>query len=608
MSNIILECRQADTNSVDANGFYESYLANEIVIEEGDVLALKSAFIDTKKESNINISEDLNLKMQFLVYYRDWEEDWDGKNLYFNQAGQNIWQISAVTNPHYYNLGSVYNNKRYIPYYAKYTSGNDYTDVLNVQFKAYGQAFGEDSPSTNIVYSYNDPLSGELITIHHTLPESPADTVFTDYINVVAQKGTFQFISPSLHSLQTDYYWNLIGINQSDIDDDNYIFSPYIFTKNILLPKGSYSPTNLSLYISKKMSENNIDGSDYIISQSDSFAKYINLFRPGVDYPVPDISGVIPAEGTYFFSDDMTQMMQFQNSSKSYLMGASQTSLDFDATSNTFSFNYLHTPIYDGNGNISCRIQNIGKLSISGSTPTVTPYYIKTQDAGGIAFTGLSATTVSNGQFFNFWEGMLGFNLSQICVSARPPVTTTGATTYFGLLGSFYSYNLTPDNTTSGYSGIDASIIKTNNQHGDTWSKINYISNPTENDDAYVVQQAAIFSTIQDTTPLIAETPYLELLDNFSHYIIDANLNFMGNFIGKDKFNNIQGTVSKYYQYDNYCVGGAEGQIQYIHRGMPLMLKSIKLRILKSNKKRDPNLGPDNTILFQLIKSNKTKL
>jgi hypothetical protein len=63
--------------------------------------------------------------------------------------------------------------------------------------------------------------------------------------------------------------------------------------------------------------------------------------------------------------------------------------------------------------------------------------------------------------------------------------------------------------------------------------------------------------------------------------------------------------VGKYYQVSNYIIGDSDGAIQYQHRGMPLILRSIRIRILKSDKKQDLNLGSDNTIMFQLIKSSK---
>jgi hypothetical protein len=128
---------------------------------------------------------------------------------------------------------------------------------------------------------------------------------------------------------------------------------------------------------------------------------------------------------------------------------------------------------------------------------------------------------------------------------------------------------------------------------------------PKDNGEIFFTQNASFFSNISTTTPLIADTPYTELIDTFSHFIIDADLNFIGDYVGLNKYNNIQGTVSKYYQVANYVIGDSDGAIQYQHRGLPILLKSIRVKILRSDKTPDPNLGKDNTILFQLIKSNE---
>jgi len=606
-ANIILECRQADTKSVTANGIYESYLANEVVINNGDILIMKNAFIDTKKEGNINIENDLILSINFGVYFTDWYEDATNKKEYINSSGANIFNVTGQE--YYYNFGAVYKGQRFIPYYFKSTTGAEYQQVNSVTYKALGQVFGEESPDMPVTYQYVDALTGNSVVIHRTIPASEPNVVYTDELGFLIKENSFQILSPSFNDMETDYYWKYISQDITTIPSQG-VYSPYIFTKTFTLPAGSYSPNNLSLLISKLMSDNNIDNTIALISLTDSFVKCVSQFDPGQPYP-NGATGTIGVDGTYFFSDDMTTRFRFgatppNPSGINFLFGATQTALQFDAESNTFSWQYLHSPMYDmtTGSNISVRIANIGKLTSAGTNPTIINNYIKTGDNGGIFLTGLSAKVAKNNQPFDFWAGVLGFNLDKITVSPRKPVTATGSDTYFGLTGTFYSYIIDPvNNLTTGYSGVDASIIKSVGSNN--WYTLSSVGIPSVGDDPEIRQLPAIFSTIDETTPLIADTPYNELLDNFSHYLIDADLHFIGDFIGKDKFNNIQGTVSKYYQVANYIVGDSDGAIQYQHRGMPLILRSIRIRILKSDKTKDPNLGKDNTIIFQLIKSSK---
>lgn len=606
-TNIILECRQSDTNSVSANGIYESYLANDIIINEGDVIQLKSAFVDTKKEDNINIENDLTLTIKYGVYFTDWIEDTINKIEYFNASGQDIFLVT----PELYRYGSVYNGKRYIPYYNAKSTGVEFQDINSVSYNALGIVFGEGSPDMPVVYQYIDALSNQVMTVRRTIPESPAGTTYIDQLGFVVKAGSFQIISPSFRDMEIQYFWKYISQNVTPVPISG-LYSPYIFTKNISLPAGSYSPNNLSLLISKLMSDNNIDNTSQTISNN-SFVKYRSAFDAGSPHP-NGATGVIPPEGVFYFSDDMSTRFRFGSNAPygthpfdNYLFGSTQTALEFDPDSNTFNWAYLHSPLYDmaSGENISVRTANIGLIDTTNNS--ISNNYLKTTDNGGIFFTELSAVTTNNIQPFDFWAGLLGFNLSKICVSPRPPLVTSGTNKLYDLTGRFYSYVLTPGvNITSGYSGVDASIIKSANASPkNNWYTLSNIEIPKDNSKIFYTQNESFFSNISTTTPLIADTPYTELIDTFSHFIIDADLNFIGDYVGLNKYNNIQGTVSKYYQVANYVIGDSDGAIQYQHRGLPILLKSIRVKILRSDKTPDPNLGKDNTILFQLIKSNE---
>ncbi len=62
------------------------------------------------------------------------------------------------------------------------------------------------------------------------------------------------------------------------------------------------------------------------------------------------------------------------------------------------------------------------------------------------------------------------------------------------------------------------------------------------------------------------------------------------------------GIITKYYSYGSYAYGESDAAIQYIHKGAPIQLKSVRVRLLKSDMKLDENLGDDNTIIMQVIK------
>ena len=70
-----------------------------------------------------------------------------------------------------------------------------------------------------------------------------------------------------------------------------------------------------------------------------------------------------------------------------------------------------------------------------------------------------------------------------------------------------------------------------------------------------------------------------------------------------DVYRNYSGIINKYYSSGSYVYGDESGAIVYEHKGMPLVLRSVKCRILTSDKIADPLLGSDNTIYMQVIKA-----
>ena len=258
--------------------------------------------------------------------------------------------------------------------------------------------------------------------------------------------------------------------------------------------------------------------------------------------------------------------------------------------------------MYDDTGsNISVRYSNIGSIYNNGTNLSMSNLYNATTTSGGVFFTDLKAVVSSTGKPYDFWEGVLGFDLSSLCPKLNAPISFFSGSPPFGLEGYIYSYNLIAGkHITEGYYGLDSIVIKKPN----LFNVKTTIAAPNQSTG---VRATDICSTIDNTKPIIAAKPYVELLENFSHYVLDCNLHFLNNYVGSSNWHNIQGTVSKYYSFGNYTYGDETGAIQYIHMGSPIVLKSVKVRILKSDKTRDVDLGFDNTLIFQIVKAQQQK-
>ena len=577
----ILELRQADSNLINANGDFESLLGNDLILNNGDILALKNAFIDTKPEGNIILETDTTLTIQYMPYITDWLETADKIN-YYNRDNSPA------------EGGKTVNGMDFVPYY--YTVGGaleGYQTITAVNYVVFPTP--EPEPYLVTTYSYIN-VAGQTIIFHTNVfgafdPPSTGTPVTDSLSNVVAKIGSFKLLTdPNLmEKLGYIYlYPNPIVISPTPPDLDTW--NPYIFSTNLLIPAGNYSPSFLSLYISEKLSQNNsqnLQQFDGLIQSP--FLKVSAQYDTGKSMPNgalnPDGTPmVIGTEGTMFISTDNSLRFQF-SSGKPYYIGTSQVALEFDADSNKMVWQFLHFPMYDNvsGTNISVRYQYYNNVD--------TNAIIATAKNGGILLTGLIAVD-SKGNQISFWDKVLGFNLSNICVNSHAGYITT----VLGLEGYIQTLGPTQHglNMTTGFYGIDTVVIKNQSK----WWFMPELSSYPDN---------TLCSTINNTIALEASNTIDELLNKYSHYIIQSDIIFRNNFTGLESYHNMNGIVSKYYSDNNYTFGDSEGAIEYIHSGVPVQIQSVKVRILSSDKTIDKDLGSDNTIYFQVIKSPQVK-
>jgi hypothetical protein len=266
---------------------------------------------------------------------------------------------------------------------------------------------------------------------------------------------------------------------------------------------------------------------------------------------------------------------------KNYFIGSSQIALEYDTDSNKMVFQFLHFPMYDNvsGTNISVRYQYYNNLD--------TNPIIATAKNGGILLTGLSSVDAT-GNSTNFWTDVLGFDLGVICVNSHAGYLTT----VLGLSGLTQTLGPTTHgiNMTTGFAGIDTIVVKNQSKF--------YLEEPLTSFDDNILS-----STINNTIALEASTTVQQLINRYSHYIIQTDIVFRNSFTGINSYTNMNGIISKWYSSNNYTFSDGDGAIEYVHSGQPVFLKSVKVRILSSDKTIDPELGSDNTVFFQIIKA-----
>lgn len=558
MSSVILELRQADATNVVANGDYECLLAKPIVINENDVVQMKLAFVDSVKttENNIIIENDLNLQLINGIYITDWLVT-DDKQGYTANDGSPV---------------DGYRGQDFVPH--KLVSDTVDPSLELVTGYLYFYLIEESiQPAFTITYQYYD-INMMPQTLQTTFPAHELEDQgnYTDYFNIVCKIGSFQILSPTMDEFaKMDISPLEVFISPNPVMFSTY--EPYLFTNNIIIPAGSYSPTNLSLLVSEKLSLNNVSNQKNFTGLVDSpYLKVSSNFDAGA--PSPD--GLPPTtltESAIFVASDLTSVFSFV-AGKKYYIGSSEMALEYNVDSNNFSFTFLHQPMLDDTGtDISVRYLPYPDSQID--APQTNMAIAKN---GGVFFTSLSATTVKDNTPFDFFGSILGFDVPAMTVNYGPWQDDV-----LGLTGKVRALNIIDGvTTTNGYYGLNSAVSK-----NATWYNM----------------QTDITSTIDNTIPIIATTALPELLNTYSHFILDMNMKFNNEFIGKDVNYNVQSIISRYYNFGSYAFGDVDGSVQYVHKGAPIYLKSIRSRILNSSKEIDKSLGDDNTIYMQIIRS-----
>jgi len=555
-SNIILELREKDGVEI-SNGSYEVNLSVPITINEGDTILMKQCMIDTISTSNqIVIPDDLTLVIHNGIYVNDWVTDNASKKNVIFSNGSNA------------GAGSGYGGN-HIPY--KITG-----DELPAGYSYYiGYSWDAPSFSTNAVqvtYQYIN-LNNQKITFFGNLPANYTKQVpYNDPFSIIAKTGSVIIIAPSVEYLSKEG-WDAINPILNPTPIANATYTPYIFESNITIKAGSYNPSDLAIRISEALSQNNAGLKTFgaIVSSSNNFLKSSNLFDVGE--PQPDGSTGNILEAVQFIADDGSLSFTF-NTSSNYWIGSSELALEYDPATDKFNFTFLHMPQYNAGATV---------VYYGMQNKTVANTFFASAKNGGVFFESLSAVD-SKGKYFDFWSGVLGFDLSTLCVKY------TEIPNLFNIPNSkFYiPYFVDGVNTTNGFYGLASAIVS-----GENYYKVPSITGSTP-----------ITSTIDNTINIISSKTTAELINTYSHFLVEADLKFQNNFYGINTTRNIQGIVSKYYSQGSYTFGDSSNSVQYTHSGNALILKSIRVRILTSNKVLDPNIGNDNTVYFQIIKAN----
>ena len=449
------------------------------------------------------------------------------------------------------------------------------------------------------------------------------------------------------------------------------VFVPNIQSKTVRLQSGNYHAQELGQIITNLFTDSNLS-SGQPLGNSVSVLKqpsFMGLADQSVTSFVTAGADNLP-QGDFFHSDASTGWRVFVNANNSnrfnwygsigamqrnpnqppqtplavlknnppIFCGSDSFALVYDQEVNKFKFQQIHTSIRDNVGNQPA-VQILDNPTITSgaqapyppdfSSGAASTYINSPQHSylatsyGGIVMTNLSASKVDGGDYVDFWEKKLGFDLSVI--TGRPQqtgdirATKTGNTfapttpgtdniiAYESDTEQIVSYSfggLNPtDNITEDISSIDGlHNLTTTTGTATTRGHTYYNLIDVENFDTSNKQRLEQFINTTETSQIFASNQLQTQNIDFAYFLIDINANIENDFISESEIKkNIFSVVNRYYIQGGYLSGTNSG-IQYTHQGEPMLISDFDVRILKPDGTLADNLKEDNTVFLEVIR------
>lgn len=627
--SIVIECKNktaALKNPTQPNGEWSSEIQDKILLENGDTIMLKSAFIDTEAASNqkIIIDDDISVEIDHINYVMNnfGVEDGfiDPKGLNDTLPGGTPVADQAL------NDGLLY---------LKCNQTSSGTPNLrafkSLQFKvvdASKPTWGgfnvfinyTDFQGNPEIYKFNVPVFQSNTTKVSPLYDSGVAFLSTGTTTLNCETATGFQIAPSAGGGVPQFKntaLNFLGASPqfpnnvfwSDDIDNLAVLQPIRNSYTFDIPEGNYDPTDLVNYINRELEE--VGGN---ITASNLVDNNFLLSTPNTE----DYILVNPIETLVSKNIVDDYRYKYKNGKPSpggsapppapqitgVYIGASQMTMGWNDATQKFEWQYIHSPYYKDKN------ESAGYFTAQTNNGTGTPGSVvaKVDRQGGVYITGLRATNKKTGadQSQNFWGRTMGFDIkigSPTCMLYQyklelnfdsdelpPPVIRDRVNLFkpVSLGGGGVGID-----STAQYQGIDTAVQKT----------AQFFATPSLGTAGQ--PSTGFFSSSDKTIPIEAKTSILANNNSdFGYYLIEVGSNFQTNMItDNENRRTTMAIVSKYYVKDSYTSGDESSSLLYTHQGEPMILSAFRCRILDSDKNLAENIGVDNTIFLEIVKN-----
>jgi hypothetical protein len=581
-STIIKLQQNESYSNINNNGSYDVMLNKSLILEDGDVVQLKSVFLDTTASSSgkIQLDNDIPVSISVAKYLQNFNKDQvlktytparagDAKvdnKLYFvcdtkdNHA--TIKKLLSITiRPHdtkQERWGCLDKHKDTILNFT-YTNNNGVVNPFHIVVPP-SKCRGLNS-SRKLVYVKQDEV----------IPNDIESESFGK-VPPVFRGDTFQYIGGQ-DILKKNNISRTIDIQETTITAGGTALSQMRhLTFNFTIPSGQYLPSELATLITQKLVK--IDYFGNAVGEDDG-----NGIFP-VDNPV--LATLQQLKRDMFDNEGQTQFNLCREDGASVLsftgdltgqndrfIGANQVSMQFDNDLNKLMWSILHFPIYVGDANSA----SAGALFESQGVAN---------KYSGIFFTDLSPP--------DFWFNTLGFNPNILMNSGDSGnvLNIDGTQT---LVSALTSDAVDGINMTGALKSIDLPIRKTT-------------------DFASVQGSSGTNVATNFTTPIYSQRIFNDPTARSGYFLIEIGglpntQDFRGsnNSVSNMESSKIQGIISRYYTTESFTMDEGQGGIQYIHSGEKATVNNFSIRVLDHNGNLPDDLGERNTVFLEVIKA-----
>jgi len=604
MSNVnFIQLREQDSLiRSDIPGSYSTVLDKSLTLENNDVLSINSVFCDTRHSNpstgRIDINDDNdNFQISYGYYLVN------GTSL--NNAD---FTFTDETAPTARNIAKP-DCKKYVLSY----SGAGNSDLFAIKEFAFT---GQDQktfqgfditfkfvpahaglPNTILLHCPKQDGNGGLVKV--MMPKNKGTENFE--LDGIIIKGTgdggsrleedFLPIKPDPIDMQTED-----GITNPNGSDDGSPYQvnaesvivgatllPLINTFEFTIPQNSYTPDSLAKLITDKMTAyKHGSTSPSVFTEDTETVRTVNefctrnaFFTSHKQLQSDTTYGLSTLPQFFLVSEDGETILSInRNSANNYIIGASQMALEYDDTLNKFLFTQIHTNLFDANNApiISYVPLGAGNFNLQGTH-------------SGVFFTATNTDT--HQLLFND----MGFD-SNLLV---PPYTPTVEKSFDGVLvnSKVFTVSLIEGvNITSNLDTSDAGL-----KHNQDFA---IAPDPAGLTNITSIELNSIIGSNNKGggggTGQLKEGYFLVEISGIPSNNLINSIN-----------NNISCIVSKYQATEDFTISiERAGAIEYQHKGEPLMISKLDVRILDPNGQPSSNIGNNNTVFIELIKSNST--